>query len=310
MTSPRPRTPRLETTPWPRALAYLLGAASLPVLGLMAVAAVRWLMSFGAVADLVAAYPGTSTLPEVTAPGIPAWVSWTHFLNAFFLVLIIRSGLRVRNEKVAGGLWSSRKVKKRRMSLALWGHIAVDVLWLVNGVVFVVLLFATGHWARIVPTSWDVFPHALSAFLQYASLDWPVHDGWTHYNALQQLSYFAIVFLAAPVAALTGFRLSAFWPRQNERLSRVFPEKLAKSLHWPTMLFFVAFVIVHVGLVLTTGLRRNLNTMYAGNDGDGWLGAVVFLGSLVILAAGWLAIRHDRWIAAVARRFGDVRLRK
>lgn len=304
MTSPRPRTP------WPRALALLLGAAGLLILAFVGVCAIRWLASFGVVADLVRAYPGESTLPEFVTPGIPAWVSWTHFLNAFFLVLIIRSGLRVRNEKVAGGLWSSKRVKKRRMSLALWSHIAVDVLWLANGLVFVVLLFTSGHWARIVPTSWDVIPNALSALVQYASFDWPTHDGWTNYNALQQLSYFAIVFLAAPVAAITGFRLSAFWPRQSERLSRAFPERIAKALHWPTMLFFVAFVIVHVGLVLTTGARRNLNTIYAGDDGDGWLGFGLFALSVVVLVAAWFAIRNDRWIAAVARRFGDVRLRK
>lgn len=304
MTSPRPRTP------WPRALAYLLGAAGLLVLAAAGVAAVRVVASLEPVADFLRAYPGDSTLPDFVTPGIPAWVSWTHFLNAFFLVLIIRSGLRVRNEKVAGGLWSSKRVKKRRMSLALWGHLAVDVLWLVNGVVFVVLLFASGHWARIVPTSWDVVPNALSALIQYASFDWPTHDGWVNYNALQQLSYFAIVFLAAPLAAVTGYRLSAFWPRQSERLSALFPERIAKALHWPTMLFFVAFVVVHVGLVLTTGILRNLNTMYAGNDGDGWLGFGIFALSVVALVVGWVAIRNDAWIAAVARRFGDVRLRK
>jgi thiosulfate reductase cytochrome b subunit len=275
----------------------------------MAVCTARLLRSAGPVAEFVADYPGEYALPGFVSPGLPAWVSWTHFLNAFFLVLIIRSGLRVRNEKVAGGLWSSKRVKKRRMSLALWGHIAVDVLWLVNGVVFVVLLFATGHWARIVPTSWEVFPHALSALIQYVSFDWPDHNGWVNYNALQQLSYFAIVFLAAPLAAVTGFRLSAFWPRHNERLCRLFPDTWAKALHWPTMLFFVAFVVVHVGLILTTGMLRNLNHMYAGQDAAGWVGFWIFALSLVAMFTGWFLMK-DAIFARFAKLFGDVRLRK
>jgi hypothetical protein len=44
-------------------------------------------------------------------------------------------------------------------------------LRLVNGLIFVVLLFASGRWMRIVPTSWEAFPNALSALLQYITLD-------------------------------------------------------------------------------------------------------------------------------------------
>ncbi|MEU5849212.1 hypothetical protein [Saccharopolyspora shandongensis] len=47
---------------------------------------------------------------------------------------------------------------------------------------------------------WEVFPNALSAALQYASLDWPTENGWVHYNALQQLAYFTTVLVATPLA--------------------------------------------------------------------------------------------------------------
>ncbi|QBR75126.1 hypothetical protein E3O41_12450 [Microbacterium sediminis] len=298
VTSPRPRPT------WTQAVSALFVAAALVIVAWCVVFAIRAVLPTAPVQAFLTAYPGESALPAFTAPGIPAFVSWTHFLNAFFLVLIVRSGLRFRFEKRSGGLWTSRRVKRRRMSLALWGHLAVDVLWLANGVVFVVLLFVSGHWARIVPTSWDVIPNALSAALQYASLDWPTHNGWVHYNALQQLFYFAIVFLAAPLAALTGWRLSAFWPAAWRWL----PERTAKALHWPTMLFFVGFTIVHVGLVLATGALRNLNHMYGGQDAVNWTGFAVFAGTLVLMAFGWYAMRRDDWIARVARLTGDVRL--
>jgi thiosulfate reductase cytochrome b subunit len=295
--------------PTPLRVVYgLFGIAALTALAFTVVFFTRWVSSLGPVEAFLAAYPGTPPLPEGQGIGIPPWLSWTHFLNAFFLLLITRSGIRIRGEKTPSGLWTSRRVKKRRMSLAIWFHLAIDVLWMLNGVAYVVLLFATGYWVRIVPTSWDVFPHALSALIQYVSLDWPTHGGWTGYNGLQQLFYFAIVFLATPLAILTGARLSAFWPRGDTRLNRAFPVDLAKAIHFPTMLFFVGFVIVHVGLVLATGALRNLNAMYGGQDAVNWTGFWIFVASLVAMAGGWLAAR-DRIIAPIAQLFGDVRMR-
>jgi sulfoxide reductase catalytic subunit YedY len=59
------------------------------------------------------------------------------------------------------------------------------MLWLLNGLIFYILIFSTGHWQRLVPTSWDYAPNAISVGIQYLSLDWPPEMGWTAYNALQ-----------------------------------------------------------------------------------------------------------------------------
>ena len=144
--------------------------------------------------------------------------------------------------------------------------------------VFAVLLFATGQWMRIVPTSWDVFPNALSAALQYASLNWPTENGWVNYNALQLLTYFITVFIAAPLAFITGLRMSSAWPKKAAGLNKAFPIEWARAVHFPVMIYFVAFIVVHVFLVLATGALRNLNHMYAVTDDDGWLGFWFFAG--------------------------------
>ncbi|MGO1880659.1 MAG: cytochrome b/b6 domain-containing protein [Microbacterium gubbeenense] len=292
---------------WLQAVASLFVVAAIVLVCWCGVFVVRGLLSTDELSAFLTRFPGDAPQLASTPDGIPAFVSWTHFLNAFFLVMIVRTALRVRGEKRAGGLWTSTRVKKRRMSLALWAHIAVDVLWLANGVVFVVLLFTSGHWARIVPVSWEVFPNALSALLQYLSLDWPTHRGWVNYNALQQLSYFAIVFIASPIAAVTGYRLSAFYPK-GPSWQRALPDTLAKKLHFPTMLFFVAFVIAHVGLVFTTGILRNLNTMYGGADRVSWVGFAVFAATVVLMIIGWRTARRDDWIAKPASWTGDVRM--
>jgi thiosulfate reductase cytochrome b subunit len=166
----------------------------------------------------------------------------------------------------------------------------MDFLWVLNGVVFVVLLIVTEQWMRIVPTSWEIFPNALSAGLQYASLDWPTDNAWVNYNSLQVLAYFTTVFIAAPIAIKTGLRLSPIWPEQGW-LHRVFPEQLARTLHVGVMFYFFVFIVIHVTLVMTTGALRNLNMMYAGNEGSSWLGAGIFALSLVVMVIAWFLVR-------------------
>ncbi|MCB0920177.1 MAG: cytochrome b/b6 domain-containing protein, partial [Actinobacteria bacterium] len=173
--------------------------------------------------------------------------------------------------------WPRTKNPPRKISITLWLHLALDSLWFLNGVIFVVLLIVTGHWVRVVPTSWEVIPNALSAALQYASLNWPVENGWVNYNSLQQLAYFVTIFVAAPLAAATGIRMSGAWSANWKRLSAAYPVEVARAIHFPVMLYFVLFLIAHVTLVLSTGALRNLNHMYGGQDAVNWTGAIIFL---------------------------------
>ncbi|MCK2034551.1 cytochrome b/b6 domain-containing protein [Microbacterium sp. SSW1-49] len=302
--APAPASARRRPT-WPQAIAALMGAAALGVLAGAAIAFVRALLSFPFMQDFLAAFPGEYEPAIAVAPGFAPWVGWQHFFNVFLMVLIIRSGLRVRSEKRPTVFWSPRNNPKGKISLTLWFHQALDILWLVNGVIFVVLLIVTGHWVRIVPTSWEVFPNALSAALQYVSFDWPHENGWNNYNSLQQLAYFTTVFLAAPLAAITGFRMSGMWPKKAERLSKAYPVEWARALHFPVMLYFVVFIIAHVALVMLTGFLRNLNHMYASQDAVTWTGFWVFVASLVVIAGAWFAAR-PLVLAPIAKTMGTV----
>jgi thiosulfate reductase cytochrome b subunit len=291
-------------------LLKVVPAALVVLVGLVLLA--RWLRDVPSVAAFMSDHPGEYALPEGAPVGFPAWLGWQHFLNAFFLLLIVRTGWLVRTTKRPQGHWTrnntgllrTRKAPKK-ISLNLWLHLSLDALWVLNGVVFYVLLFATGQWMRIVPTSWEVFPNAVSVAIQYGSLAWPTENGWVNYNALQQLAYFLTVFVAAPLALATGIRMSGAWPRDATRLNRVYPVELARAIHFPVMLYFVGFVIVHVTLVLTTGALRNLNHMYAANDGDSWVGLWYFAGSLIIMIVGWVLAR-PLFVGPVASLTGKV----
>ena len=154
-------------------------------------------------------------------------------------------------------------------------------VWLLNGVVFFVLLFATDRWQRLVPTSWDVFPNALSVLIQYLSLDWPTENGWVAYNGLQLIAYFVTVFVAAPLALVTGLGMSPALSTRFRRISSVLSIQTARSLHFLVLVWFLLFIVMHVTFVFTTGLLVNLNHVYAGRTDDSWVGFWLFAASMV-----------------------------
>ena len=263
----------------------------------------------------LATYPGTSALPPRAPVGFPAWLQWQHGLSAFLLLFILRTGWLIRTAGRPDTFWIRRNDgrirtagKPVRISLQTWFHLALDVLWIANGLVFYVLLFATGQWARVVPVSWDIVPNALSAALQYASLHWPVANGWVDYNALQLLTYGGVIFVLAPLAILTGVRMVPGLAARWRPLDRVFPLAVARRIHVWVMVLFAVFIVVHVFLVLATGALRNLNHMYAGRDDESWIGAAVSAATVVAMVTAWFVLRPVV-LRALAGTTGTVRRR-
>lgn len=283
-------------------LAVVLGGIALSVIAFV-------LRAQPAVQDFLVRYPGVTTPPLDAPVGIPVWLNVTHFLNMLFLMLIIRTALSIRSKKRPPAFVTPRRgllgQPPRRIGINVWLHNTVDVLWMLNGVVYIVLLFTTGQWVRIVPTSWDVVPNALSAALQYLTFTWPVENPWVAYNSLQTLSYFGVVFVLAPLAILTGVRLSSAWPLDAPRLNRVLPEKPIRRLHNIVLFAFMAFIVVHVSLVLFTGAVLNLNVMFAARNDLSFVGSIIFITALAGLTGVWFALT-DSVQKKLARLTGEV----
>jgi methionine sulfoxide reductase catalytic subunit len=307
------------------------------VLLLLGVGAAQVVRGSPAVEGFVRRYPGSEFAVRF-GTAMPAWVRAQHFLNLFFLTFIIRAGaqiladhprlywtrhstpgkewLRMQKQVPDAPLWTAKQDSltlpkhiglpglRHSIGLARWWHLGVDTLWLANGLVFYALLFASGEWRRIVPTSWRVFPDALSVALQYLSLRWPTDDSWIAYNGLQMIAYFITIFVAAPLALVTGLGMSPALSTRFHGLSRRLSIQTARSLHFLVLCWFLAFTFIHVTLVFATGVLRNLNHVYAGNDSRGWGGFGMFAVSMILLAVAWLAatpltLRHPRWVQRV-----------
>jgi methionine sulfoxide reductase catalytic subunit len=195
---------------------------------------------------------------------------------------------------------------RHSIGLARWWHFSGNLLWTLNGVAIYILLFSTDQWRRIVPTTWDVFPNAISTALQYASLNFPVDHSWTQYNSLQQLAYFITVFVAAPTSIVTGFMQSPALSNHLGWFGRILNRQRARSIHFLALWWFLLFIFAHVTLVFITGARVNLNMMWAGVNDGSWSGFGVFIPAMVLVGIAWwlaspLTLRHARLVQRVGR---------
>jgi DMSO/TMAO reductase YedYZ molybdopterin-dependent catalytic subunit/thiosulfate reductase cytochrome b subunit len=177
---------------------------------------------------------------------------------------------------------------RHSIGLARWWHFSVNLLWVINGIIFCVLLFATDQWQRLVPLTWKVFPNALSTAIQYASLNFPPPEPASRLNGLQQLTYFFTFFIAAPVQIATGLLQGPAFSNRLGWLGRVLNRQVARSIHVLGLSWFVFFIVVHGVFVFITGLRQNTNHMFAGVESTNWSGLPFFLLAMTVLVAAWL----------------------
>ncbi|MDN6152053.1 MAG: molybdopterin-dependent oxidoreductase [Yaniella sp.] len=234
----------------------------------------------------------------------PFWLRASHLFNFVLLGILIRSGWEIlaslprlwwRNDSKPGTEWlrfTRRKLPKeegvytslmdeRSMSplLALpgreniglgrhWHDIGV-MLWVVNGLFYVIMLFATGLWTRIVPTSWDVFPEAWESMKIYAGFGVPALEHFQPYDPLQMLTYTGVVFLLAPLLILTGLAMSpALRSRFPWYVKVLGGPQVARSLHFICHAAFIVFIIMHVGLVFLVHPEYNLPHMILGIEAN------------------------------------------
>lgn len=311
-----------------------------PLLLVVAAAYVQW----GTVG--LPTLPTSPTMtPETAAEphGFPAWLRITHYVNFLFLILLVRSGLQILMdhprlywkvhctpgtewlrltpvEVPKDRVWTSKDDSRHlspwiglpgyrhTVGMARHWHFLSVLFWVGNGLVFVVLLFSTGHWKRLAPTSWQIVPDAWAVFVHYATFHLPEEpNGFYHYNALQQLAYFGVVFLLAPLAMLTGLSMSpAFTARFTWYPRLPGNRQVGRSIHFLIMCAFVVFIIGHVTMVVLTGFVRNMNHIVVGTDNTNPIGLYVGLagvGVVVLLNvfANWMAWKHPRAVQHAAK---------
>ena len=133
--------------------------------------------------------------------------------------------------------------------------------------IYVILLFATGEWARLIPTSWSIVPAAFHTFLTYITFHIPPASDFHPYDPLQQLAYAGVVFLLGPFMLLTGATMSPAIAARYPWYIKLFGgRQVGRSLHFLSLLAFIGFIIIHTALVLIVHFQNNIRDIVLGSE--------------------------------------------
>lgn len=282
----------------------------------------------------------------MTTLDYPVWLRVDHWLNVLFVTLIIRSGIEIlsthpklywNDDSKPGSEWArfTRKVMPRHRLydtldeeesysslVALPGHKKLGmgrhwhffsvIGWILLGLSYYVMLFATGQWHRYWPYSWSIFPEAVNDIVTYMSFNLPPLLPGEPLDAIQKLTYAGVVFILAPFQILTG-------AAQSPAIEARFPwyvrmwggRQWARSLHFLGLVAFVVFIVIHLSMIFFWGWGQLTASMIFGSVRNiNWATALslMIVGAIIavhVAATRW-SLRHPtqvhRILGAVVTR--------
>jgi thiosulfate reductase cytochrome b subunit len=142
-------------------------------------------------------------------------------------------------------------------------HFFFAWLLVLNGVVYVVNLFARRHLRDFLPSDRELRSIPTSIW-EHLRLRFPKGDEALHYNVLQKLAYLSVIF-ALPILVLAGLTMSPAIDATFPWLLSLFGgRQSARTIHFVAAFYLVGFVIVHIVMVLISGFLNNMISMITG----------------------------------------------
>ncbi|HEY0647131.1 cytochrome b/b6 domain-containing protein [Phenylobacterium sp.] len=146
-------------------------------------------------------------------------------------------------------------------------HFFFAWLFVVNGFIYLAWSLLGGHLRKdLWPTKAQLSPrHILHEIGTHARLKFPKGEEARRYNALQKLTYLVVILLLLPAMLLTGLCMSPGFNATAPWLVDVFGgRQSARTIHFISANLIVLFVLVHVVMVIVSGLWNNIRSMITG----------------------------------------------
>ena len=210
-----------------------------------------------------------------------------HWLNALTVFVMLMSGLMIFNahphlywgqyganfdhpwlsfhgRPIPG--WATIPSTYNLAAARRW-HLAFAWLLVVPLILFLVTSLINRHGQRdLRPTRDEVRPsHIWHDISEHARLRFPTGDAALKYNILQKFSYVAVIFLALPLMVLTGLAMSpamdSSWPWLLDLFGG---RQSARSIHFICAMLLLAFIVVHLVMVVLAGPINEIGSMITG----------------------------------------------
>lgn len=146
----------------------------------------------------------------------------------------------------------------------LW-HFFFAWILVVNAAAYVLLGLVSGHLRRDLWLTRMDWRHLGHTFLEHLRLRFPKGEEARHYNGLQKLAYLFVLFIVGPLIVVTGLTMSPTIDAGFPWLLWIFDgRQSARTLHFLCAMTLLGFVVVHIAMVMVSGLWNNLRSMITG----------------------------------------------
>ena len=275
--------------------------------------------------------------------GYPWWLRIEHVLNIIFMSFLIRSGIEIlathprlywNDHCKPGSEWAkfTKKVMPKdklydsldmeedyspivsmpghsELGLGRHWHFITVFGWILTGLSYLLILFATGQYHRYIPYSWEIFPLAWQNIVTYLSFELPQTLPGQPFNAIQQLAYGGAIFVLAPFQILTGlFQGPAIEARFPRLLRLMGGRQWVRSLHFFGLMAWIAFIIVHLLMVAVHNFGietakiifgEEVNPRYATGIALGAIIGIVIMHIVATKLTLWYPRRTQKLLGAV-----------
>ena len=86
------------------------------------------------------------------------------------------------------------------------------------------------------------------------------------------LAYFITVFIAAPLALVTGLLQAPSIAGRFGTGAGLLNRQVARSIHFGVLIWMVVFIAIHTLMIFVTGFVGNVNHITLGTDTNSYLG--------------------------------------
>lgn len=209
------------------------------------------------------------------------WVRITHWVNLVCMTVLLMSGLQIFNAHPALYWGDASRFGHSLLAIHFpaWAtlpsgqwlamgrrwHFFFAWLFVANGVLAAVLALVGGHFRRdLVPSRDDLHQvgHSISAHIR---LRFPKGEAAKRYNVLQKLAYVAVVCVLCPLIIAAGLAMSPRIDAGYPWLPELFGgRQSARTVHFICAFSLLAFAMVHVVMVVVSGVWNNMRSMITG----------------------------------------------
>ncbi len=161
--------------------------------------------------------------------------------------------------------WWATLPGHRDLALGRRWHFFFAWLFLFNGLAYLLWSLGSGHLRRDLTPSGKELRHIGASIAEHARLRFPKGEEAKRYNVLQKLTYLFVALVLLPLMLLTGLAMSPGMDAAFPVLLDMFGgRQSARTIHFIAASGIVLFFVVHIVMVLLTGVWNNLRSMVTG----------------------------------------------